>query len=134
MRLKCSTGAVCVPANCLRSRLLILILRNRRSRSARRSTVPKGGTLSQTLRRKRATAQSKCRHFSVRKCRSTSKCFMTSSRTSVYLRLQSPISITKWSEGRNRRALRKSVSTIFAILTQQFLLVFSSLRASMIYY
>lgn len=97
-------------------RLLILILRNRRSRSARLSTVPKGGTLLQAQRRKRATAQSKCRRFSVRKCRNTSKCFMTSSRTSVYLRSQNPISITKWSEGRSRQALRKSVSTIFAIV------------------
>ena len=62
------------------------------------------------------TAQSKCRRFCVRKCRSTSKCFMTLSRTSVYLRSQNPTSITKWSEGRSRRALRKSVSTIFAIV------------------
>ena len=72
------------------------ILRSRRSQSARRFTVPKGGILSQAQRRRKVTAQSKCRRFSVRKCRSTSKCFMTLSRTKGYLPSQNPISITKW--------------------------------------
>ena len=52
MRLKCSTGAGCVPVNCLPSLRLILILRSRRSQSARRFTAPKGVTLSQAQRRR----------------------------------------------------------------------------------
>ena len=82
----------------------VLILRNRRSRSARRTTVLKDGTLSQAQKRKRVTVQLKCRHFSAKKCRNISKCCMTFSRTSVCLRSRNPILITKWSEGRNRRA------------------------------
>ena len=52
MRLKCSTGAGCVPVNCLLSLRLILILRSRRSQSARRFTAPKSVTLSQAQRRR----------------------------------------------------------------------------------
>lgn len=103
MPLKCFTGVESVLASFWLLRLLILILRNRRSRSARRITVPKDGTLSQAQKRKRVTVQLKCRHFSAKKCRNISKCCMIFSRTRECLRSQNPISTTKWSEGRSRQ-------------------------------
>lgn len=103
MPLKCFTGAESAPASCWRSLRLILIFRNRRSQSARHFTDLKGGILSQARKRKRVTVQSKCRHFSVRKCRNISKCCMTFSRTRGCLRSQNPISTMKWREGRSRQ-------------------------------
>lgn len=104
MPLKCFTGVESAPANCWRLLRLILTSRSRQSQSARHFTDLKGVILSQARKRKRVTVQSKCRHFSVRKCRNISKCFTTFSRTSGCLRSQNPISITKWSEGQSRRA------------------------------
>ena len=53
--LKCFTGAVSVPVSCWLLLLLILISRSRRSRSARRTTVPKGVILLQALKQRKAT-------------------------------------------------------------------------------
>ena len=92
------------PGNCWRLLRLILIFRSRQSQSARHFTALKDGILSQARKRKRVTVQLKCQPFSARKCRNISKCCMTFSRTSVCLRSQNPISITKWSERRSRRA------------------------------